>query len=74
MKGTAAFWRRFWRGQAGWALAPLSLLLLPLELLFSLGVSLRAWRAARVWLSALEESSVYGCMTWQPPQNSRSVV
>jgi len=47
MKSTAAFWRRFWRGQAGWALAPLSLLLLPLELLFSLGVSLRAWRWRR---------------------------
>ena len=52
MTGTAAFWRRYWRGQtgwvAGWALAPLNLLLLPMEWLFGLAISLRAWRWRRV--------------------------
>lgn len=51
MTGTGAFWRRFWRRQtgwaAGWALAPLGLVLLLLEMLFSAGVRLRGWRWRR---------------------------
>lgn len=48
MKGAAAFWRRYWRGQGKWLLSPLSLVLLPLEALFQLGVLLRAWRWRRL--------------------------